>query len=72
VVSVCGSCERKNGEMVGEGGRKMITVAAEMIVGSLGYRAVAYSDIPRWNATRFNPCPALTEVAASDRAAFQV
>lgn len=41
VLSVCGSCERKNGEIVGKSGTKMITVVAEMITGSLGYRAVA-------------------------------
>jgi hypothetical protein len=41
VVSVCGSCERKNGEIVGKSGTKMMKVVAEMVTGSLGYRAVA-------------------------------
>lgn len=36
VLSVCGSCERKNGEIVGKSGTKMITVVVEMITGSLG------------------------------------
>jgi hypothetical protein len=41
VLSVCGSYERKNSEIVGKSGTKMITVVAEIITGSLGYRAVA-------------------------------
>lgn len=40
VVSVCGSCERRNGEMLREGGLGRVEIDREMVKASKGFRAV--------------------------------
>jgi hypothetical protein len=41
VVSVCGSCERRNGEMVRRDGGSRMEIDKEMVRASKGFRAVA-------------------------------